>query len=175
VAGYEGPFEHERDVEIKPGGSQLGMLPRGRQQAMRKAAGMALAIAVLAGGPIPLGPREAGRDALAQEGHPLSGTWTGDWEVGEGQRTHLTLVMSWDGKAVAGLVNPGPEAIPLTRVAVDWATWTLRIDGEQQRGDGKAVTMAAEGRLEDIGSPRRRIVGTWTQAEVTGPVTLTRE
>jgi hypothetical protein len=112
----------------------------------------------------------------AQEGHPLSGTWAGDWEGSGGQRIHLTVVMSWDGKAVTGLVNPGPDAIPLTQVVVDWGTWTLRVLGERtDAAAGKPVTIRAEGRLEDIGSSRRRIVGTWTQGDVTGTLTLVRE
>ena len=106
--------------------------------------------------------------AAAQEGHPLSGTWTGDWGAEGGPRTHLTVVMNWDGKAVTGLINPGPDATPLTAVAVDWATWTVRL-----RAEGRDVR--AEGRLEDVGSYRRRIVGTWQQGDVTGDVRLTRE
>ena len=34
----------------------------------------------------------------AQEGHPLTGTWSGDWGPGADQRTHITMVMTWDGK-----------------------------------------------------------------------------
>src|SRR5438552_13950258 len=29
--------------------------------------------------------------AFAQEGHPLTGTWSGDWGVNATQRTHLTF------------------------------------------------------------------------------------
>src|SRR5262245_57024510 len=35
---------------------------------------------------------------FAQEGHPLTGTWSGDWGPTPTQRNHVTLVMSWDGK-----------------------------------------------------------------------------
>lgn len=102
----------------------------------------------------------------AQEGHPLTGTWAGDWGPSGGQRTHITMVMNWDGKAVTGLINPGPDVIPLTAVSVDWGTWTVRIDA-------KGIT--AEGRLEDIGSYHRRIVGTWNQGGTKGDFKLTRE
>ena len=101
----------------------------------------------------------------AQEGHPLSGTWSGDWGSGP-TRTHITVVMNWDGKAVTGLINPGPDAIPLTGVSVDWGTWTVRIE---------AKGISAEGRLEDIGSYHRRIVGTWNQGGTKGDLKLTRE
>ena len=110
----------------------------------------------------------------AQEGHPLAGTWAGDWSPAAGQRTHVTIVMSWDGKTVTGLINPGPDAMPLTSVAVDWATWNVRIEAEGKDA-GKPVRISAEGRLEDIGSYHRRIVGTWTQGGAKGNVTLTRD
>ena len=35
--------------------------------------------------------------------------------------------------------------------------------------------LTPDGRLEEIGSSRRRIVGTWTQGNVTGDLRLTRE
>lgn len=112
-----------------------------------------------------VGPAAAAPAVLrAQEGHPLSGTWTGDWGQA-GKRTHLTVVMSWDGKVVTGLINPGPDAIPLGTVSVDWNKWTLRIEA-------KGVT--AEGRIEDIGSAHRRIVGTWAQGGTKGDLQLRR-
>ena len=102
----------------------------------------------------------------AQEGHPLTGTWAGDWGAPGAPRTHITMVMNWDGKAVTGLINPGPDAIPLNSVSVDWGTWTIRIE---------AKGISAEGRLEDIGSYHRRIVGTWNQGGTKGDLKLTRE
>jgi hypothetical protein len=111
---------------------------------------------------------------FAQEGHPLAGTWAGDWQAGRDRRTRITLVMNWDGKAVGGVVNPGPDAIPITQVVPDWSTWRLRIEAETT-GKSTPVHVRAEGQLHDIGSNHRRIVGTWTQEGVSGPVTLTRE
>ena len=127
--------------------------------------GLALALALIS-------PTTGGLHA--QEGHPLSGTWTGEWVRPGGQRTHLTVVMSWDGKAVTGLINPGPDSIPLTYVAVDWSAWTVRLEAAA-KDSGKAAPIRAEGRLEDIGSARRRIVGTWSQGDVTGDLRLMRE
>src|SRR5688572_23288511 len=71
----------------------------------------------------------SGLGISAQEGHPLTGTWAGDWGGADAaRRTHLTVVMNWDGKAITGLINPGPAAIPLRTVRVNWANWTVRID-----------------------------------------------
>ena len=104
--------------------------------------------------------------ARTQEGHPLTGTWAGDWGPAGAPRTHITMVMEWDGKTVTGLINPGPDAVRLTAVSVDWATWTVRIE---------AKGVVAEGRLEDIGSYHRRIAGAWTQGGTKGDFKLTRE
>jgi hypothetical protein len=61
----------------------------------------------------------------AQEGHPLTGTWSGDWGPNATDRTHVTLVMNWDGRSVTGTWNPGPDSVPLTSAVLDPTTWTV--------------------------------------------------
>ncbi|HET9219625.1 MAG TPA: hypothetical protein VFR18_21755 [Terriglobia bacterium] len=112
--------------------------------------------------------------AFAQEGHPLSGTWTGDWGPARASRNHITLVMNWDGTNVVGVVNPGPNSVPI-KVFVDYSNWTVRIDGEVKDDAGKPVRFEADGKLEQMGSPRRRLVGTWRQGELNGDFRVTRE
>lgn len=107
---------------------------------------------------------------LAQQGHPLTGTWSGDWGASPTQRTQMTFVMNWDGKNVTGVINPGPDAIPIGSVYVDFTNWTVRIEA-----DAKGGHIKAEGRLEDIGSYHRTIKGTWHQGTVTGDFRLTRD
>ena len=104
--------------------------------------------------------------ALAQQGHPLTGTWTGDWGPSAKERHPVTLVMNWDGKNVTGLINPGPESIPMASVAVDVTNWTIRIG---------AGTISAEGRVDDLGSYHRTLRGTWRQGAVTGDFKVTRD
>jgi hypothetical protein len=113
--------------------------------------------------------------ALAQEGHPLSGTWSGDWGPSATERTHLTLVMNWDGKTVTGTWNPGPDAVPLTSVYLDPTTWTVRIEADPKDGGGTAAHMAIEGRIEDLSSYHRKIAGTWTRGTAKGDFRLTRD
>lgn len=113
--------------------------------------------------------------AFAQEGHPLTGTWTGDWGTGTGPRNHLTFVMSWDGDdKIAGVINPGPDSMPMQNIVVNFTNWTVRIDAEAKDAAGKAVRVQADGKLEDMGSPRRKLVGTWRQGTVTGDFKVTR-
>jgi len=111
----------------------------------------------------------------AQQGHPLTGTWSGDWGVSPTQRTQVTFVMNWDGKKVSGIINPGPDAIPIASVFVDVTNWTVRIEADTKDQSGKPVHIAAEGRLEDIGSYHRTLKGAWHQGAATGDFRLTRD
>ena len=114
----------------------------------------------------------AGVGLRAQEGHPLTGTWAGDCGA---QRTHVTIVMAWDGKAVTGTINPGPDQVPIASVALDVTNWTVRIEADGKDAAGKPAHITAEGRIEDLGSYHRRIVGSWTQGAAKGDCRLTRD
>jgi hypothetical protein len=109
--------------------------------------------------------------ALAQQGHPLSGTWSGDWGASPTKRTQVTFVLNWDGKNVTGIINPGPDSIPISSVFVDVTKWTVRIEADTK----DKAHISAEGRLEDIGSYHRTIKGTWHQGAATGDFRLTRD
>jgi hypothetical protein len=105
----------------------------------------------------------------AQQGHPLTGTWSGDWATSPTARTQITFVMTWDGKKISGLINPGPDSIPLTSVFLDVTNWTVRIEASAKD------KITAEGRLDDLGSYHRTIKGTWHQGSTTGDFRLTRD
>ena len=112
---------------------------------------------------------------LAQQGHPLTGTWVGDWGPNPTQRTHLTFVLTWDGDKVSGTINPGPDAITLPNVAVDVTTWTVRIEADTKDKSGTAVHISAEGRVENLGSVHRTIAGAWRQGATNGDFKITRD
>lgn len=118
---------------------------------------------------------EIGVVAHAQEGHPLTGTWAGDWWTDAGERTHITMVLNWDGKAITGTLNPGPDQAPLSSVTLDPATWTVRIDADAKGPNGQPVRVVAEGKLEDIASYHRTLSGTWSQGTTKGSFKLTRD
>jgi hypothetical protein len=111
---------------------------------------------------------------VAQEGHPLTGTWSGDWGPSAAQRTHITMVMAWDGKTVTGTINPGPDAIPVSAIGLDVTNWTVRFDADAKSASGP-VRISVEGRLDDIASPNRTIVGTWRQGTAKGDFKLKRD
>ncbi len=113
--------------------------------------------------------------ALAQEGHPLTGTWAGDCGVTATERSHLTVVMDWDGNNLTGTINPGPDAIPIKSIYLDVATWTVRIQADAKDAAGNPVHIMAEGRIQDLGSPHRKMLGTWSMGAKWGDFTVVRD
>ena len=113
--------------------------------------------------------------AIAQEGHPLTGTWSGDWGTTATQRTHLTLVLSWDGKNVTGTINPGPDAIQIGSVLLDVTNWTIHIEADGKDQSGKVVHISADGKIDDLSSAHRKLTGAWTQGTAKGDFRLTRD
>ena len=110
----------------------------------------------------------------AQYGHPLSGSWSGDWGATKETRNRLLLELDWDGKSVTGTINPGPNAVPLQKASLDPSTWTVRFEAEGKDPSGKPVRYVVEGKLENLGSYNRVLSGTWSQGGVKGDFRLVR-
>src|SRR5712691_2667149 len=106
--------------------------------------------------------------ASAQFGHPLKGSWSGDWGTGATNRTHVVLDINWDGKALTGSINPGPNAVPLTKATLDGATWMVHLEGDGKSATGAAEHYVIDGKMENIGAFQRFITGTWTQGSRKG-------
>ena len=109
---------------------------------------------------------------IAQEGHPLTGTWLGEWGPKDDQ---ITFVMNWNGKKqqMDGQFNPGANRMPI-KVTLDSAKWMVHIETDFKDDDGKISHVVADGKLEKIGSYNRTITGDWTQGTVKGKFKLER-
>jgi hypothetical protein len=107
----------------------------------------------------------AAGSASAQFGHPLKGSWSGDWGPNKDQRTRVLLQVQWDGKAITGAINPGPNARPLTKASLDPETWQVHLE---------ARDVVIDGKLENLGSAHRVLSGTWTETGKKGDFRLIR-
>jgi hypothetical protein len=112
--------------------------------------------------------------ALAQFGHPLKGTWSGDWGPTKESRTHVVLELNWDGKAITGNINPGPKAIPLKKAELNPDTWGVHLEGDGKDASGAAVHYVVDGKLENIGAYQRVMSGTWTEGTKKGDFRVVR-
>jgi hypothetical protein len=112
--------------------------------------------------------------AAAQYGHPLTGSWSGDWGPTKDTRNRLLLELDWDGKVVTGRINPGPDAVPLQKASLDPSNWTVRLEAEAKDRSGQSIRYLVEGKLENLGAYNRVLSGTWSQGGVKGDFRLVR-
>jgi len=112
---------------------------------------------------------------LAQEGHPLSGTWLGDWGTQESSQHFLTLIMEWDGTAISGQANPGPNTTSIGQITLHSADWSVSIDMPMKDDNGTQIQFKGQGKLENLGAQTRTLNGTWEANGESGTFTLTRQ
>ena len=110
----------------------------------------------------------------AQYGHPLKGTWSGDWGPTKETRHRVLLELHWDGKAITGTINPGPNAVRLQKASVEPSTWDVRFEADGRGPTGAPVRYLIEGKIENLGAYRRVLCGTWTQGSERGEFRVTR-
>jgi hypothetical protein len=107
----------------------------------------------------------------AQEGYPLTGTWSGDWGTSakEADRTQTTLILSWDGSKIQGLVDPGPDSAKIKVATLDSTKWTVHMEYDLKDKSGKLVPFVVDGKLQNPSSRKNRmVVGTFTHGGVKG-------
>jgi hypothetical protein len=111
----------------------------------------------------------------AQEGHPLKGSWLGEWEGNAVHGDNILLILDWDGKAITGMINPGTDNMPLTRASLEPNGWAVRLEAEGKDKDGSAVRYVIEGKLENLELPNRSLNGTWSSNKGRGAFTASRQ
>jgi hypothetical protein len=97
----------------------------------------------------------------AQEGHPLTGTWSGD-RVSNGTKVRLLLIMDLQpDQQIEGTLIENGARIPLD-ITLNPEDWSVSITAQGQNRAGDAVNYQATGVIENVGTANQRmIVGTW--------------
>jgi hypothetical protein len=101
-----------------------------------------------------------GAAGLAQEGHPLKGSWIGEWAGNSSHGNYVLLVLDWNGETITGIINPGTHNISITEATLDPDQWAVRIEAQAEADTG-TLRYVIEGTIEDLALPSRSIVGTW--------------
>jgi hypothetical protein len=112
---------------------------------------------------------------VAQEGHPLKGSWLGEWKGNATHGDNILLILDWDGKAITGMINPGTDNMALTRATLEPNGWVVRLEAEGKDKDGSAVRYVIEGKIENLELPNRSINGTWSSDKGGGAFTASRQ
>lgn len=116
--------------------------------------------------------------ALAQEGHPAKGTWLGHWGPTLTVQSRIVVVFDHDGKTMSGVLNPGPNAVPLKVARLDITpgkpspgkgappilpVFKVYFEADTRDAKGTPVAIVADGTMHAVALYNRWIEGSWTQ------------
>ncbi len=104
--------------------------------------------------------------AVAQEGHPIKGSWIGVWEGNAALGDNVLLVLNWDGEKISGVINPGTDNLAVSSASLNPDDWSITIE---------AGTYKIAGKFERLELPNRAIVGTWSNGGNTGKFEIVRQ
>ena len=114
--------------------------------------------------------------AVAQQGHPLVGVWSGDWGPTPAERHLVVMELSWKNTTLSGNVNPGePDATVIKVGTLNSANWTVHLESEGKDEKGNPLRIVVDGTIDNLGSAKRTLSGTWTRGSIKGTFKLTRE
>jgi hypothetical protein len=113
--------------------------------------------------------------AVAQEGHPVKGSWLGEWKGNATHGDNVLMVLDWDGKDIKGVINPGTDNIQITKATLDPAQWLLTIEATGKNRTGADVNYVVEAKFENLELTNRSLVGTWRNQTGRGEFTATRQ
>ncbi|HVG53619.1 MAG TPA: hypothetical protein VM846_04295 [Vicinamibacterales bacterium] len=115
-----------------------------------------------------------GGAAVAQEGHPLKGSWIGTWTGNKVHGNDVLMIMNWDGKAVTGIINPGTDDIAIKSVTLDADKWTVHVEADTKDKAGP-IAYVIDGKLENLAMHNRIITGTWKSQRGSGAFRIQRQ
>ena len=109
--------------------------------------------------------------AFAQSGgDPLTGTWTGDWGPSPSDRNQVTVELKWDGTALSGTINPGPNAVPLQKASFDPKANTVHFEAQAKGRGGQELHYKVDGKLD-----KNTLSGTWNHETRNGDFKITKK
>jgi hypothetical protein len=117
-------------------------------------------------------PEPAATDAPATpdaSADPLTGTWKGDWGPSASDRNQVTVELKLDGTALTGTVNPGPNAVPLTKGSFNKDTGMVTMEADAKGHDGKTVHYTIEGKVDGT-----TMSGSWNHDAKKGDFKITK-
>jgi hypothetical protein len=113
--------------------------------------------------------------AVAQEGHPLKGSWTGTWAGNTVHGNDMFMVFDWDGKAITGTINKGTDNMVVKNATLNPEGWVVHFEADAKDKTGATITYVIDGKIENLAMHNRAIVGTWKSQRGGGAFKITRQ
>ena len=117
----------------------------------------------------------AGAAAVAQEGHPLKGSWIGTWSGNTVHGNDVLLVLTWDGKNITGTINPGTDNMAIKNASLNPEGWVVHLEADAKDKSGAVVTYVLDGKIENLAMHNRGITGTWKSQRGSGQLKINRQ
>lgn len=108
--------------------------------------------------------------ALRAGEDPLSGTWTGDWGPSASDRNQVTVELKWDGKALTGKVNPGPNAVELLKATFNPKTGEVHFEADTKNRRGNPIHYVIDGKVD-----KTTMTGSWSHDDRKGDFKITKK
>ena len=115
-----------------------------------------------------------GAPTIAQEGHPLKGSWLGTWGPSKLHSNDILIIMNWDGKTISGMINPGTDNIPIKNATLNPEGWQVHLEAETKDKTGP-ITYVIDGKIEGLAFHNRSVTGTWKSQRGSGAFKITRQ
>jgi hypothetical protein len=116
----------------------------------------------------------SGTPIVAQEGHPLKGSWIGSWGPNELHGNDVLLVLDWDGKTISGTINPGTDNMAIKNATLNPDGWQVHLEADAKDKAG-VVTYVLDGKIENLAFHNRTITGTWKHQRGKGNFKIQRQ
>jgi hypothetical protein len=113
--------------------------------------------------------------AVAQQGHPLVGVWSGTWGPSATDQKPVVVEMLWHDTTLSGNINPGEtDAATIKLGNLDSSKWTVHLEAEGKDANAP-VKIVMDGQIDNLGSAKRTLTGTYMRGTAKGTFKVTRE
>lgn len=112
---------------------------------------------------------------IAQEGHPLRGSWIGVWQSNAQHGDDVLVVLDWDGERISGIINPGTDNMEIGQATLNPDDWSVHIEADAKDAQGGALRYVIDGTIQDLELPNRYIEGTWKSQQGGGRFEMRRQ
>jgi hypothetical protein len=83
--------------------------------------------------------------------------------------------MDWDGATVTGIMNPGLRTSKIENTSLEASNWQFHFESNYKDRAGVVSRVVIDAKIQDVTSPRRALVGTWTQGNQKGDFKAVRD
>ncbi len=110
-----------------------------------------------------------GKAAGKAAADPISGKWTGDWGPSAADRNQVVVELKLDGKNLTGTVNPGPNAVALSKATFDEKTGAVHMEADA-KGRGGPIHYVIDGKVD-----KGKMTGSWNHDNRKGDFTINKQ